>query len=170
MLRWIGAALLVLCSSMISMNAVLRSRQRIRGLEALIDALRDMEEELCTRRTPLPELMRRLSVEVRQPAAELFSAADLNLTRRELPFSAAWEMALKETEGLFLLPEEERTLTDLGRLLGRSGVQAQETAIRSAGQRLRLFLELEQKEHLKKSRVRAAVGAGAGVMLAILLL
>lgn len=170
MLRWIGAALLVLCSSMISMNAVLRSRQRIRALEALHSALRAMEEELCARRTPLPDLLRRLSPELPQPAAELFSSADLNLTRRELPFSAAWEMAVKETEGLYLLPEEERALTDLGRQLGRSGVQEQGAAIRSAGQRVKLFLELEEKEHLKKSRLRAAAGAGAGIMLAILLL
>ena len=170
MLRWACAALVVLCSAMISMNSVLRSQQRIRGLEALMEGLRGMEEELCRRHTPLPELMVRLSGEARQPAAELFSTAALNLTRRELPFSAAWEMALKETETLFLLPEEERALADLGRALGKSGAEDQGTAIRRTGQKLRLFLELEQKQHMKKSRVRAAVGTGAGVMLAILLL
>lgn len=170
MLRWLGAALLVLCSSLLSMNAVLRSRQRIRGLEALIQGLRTMEGELRHRRTPLPELMLCLSSEAAQPAAELFSLAAMNLTRRELPFAAAWEMALKEAEDLYLLPEEHRALDALGRILGKSPAQEQEEAIRNTEQRLRLFLELEQREHLKKSRVRAAVGAGAGVMLAILLL
>ena len=170
MLRWACAALVVLCSAMLSMNEVIRSRQRIRALRTLLEALGAMRAELTQRHTPLPELMQLLTARQKQPAAEFFSAAAVNLVRRELPFSAAWEMALKETEPLCLLPEEQQAMENLGRQLGRSGASEQAEAIQSTEKRLALFLELEERERIKKNRLRAAVGAGAGAMLAILLL
>ena len=170
MLRWAGASLVVLSSALISMNAVIRTRQRVRALQVLLDALQAMESELAERRTLLPELMERLASGQKQPAAEFFSAVTDNLVRRELPFSAAWEIALRETEPLCLLPEERQAMENLGRQLGRSGFKQQSEAIQAAGKKLTLFLELEEKERMKKNRLRAALGAGAGAMLAILLL
>ena len=71
---------------------------------------------------------------------------------------------------LLLRPEERQALLALGHILGRSDSAEQAAAIRNAEERLRLFTELEDKECMKRSRVRAAVGTGAGIMLAILLL
>ena len=170
MLRWACAALVVLCSGILSMNEVIRSRQRIRALRALQEALGAMRAELTQRHTPLPELLERLAARQKQPAAEFFGAAAVNLVRRELPFSAAWEIALRETEPLCLLPEEQQAMENLGRRLGKSGAADQADAIRSAENKIALFLELEEKERMKKNRLRAALGASAGAMLAILLL
>jgi stage III sporulation protein AB len=136
----------------------------------LLEALDAMREELTERRAPLPELLERLAGHQRQPAAEFFAAAAMSMTRRELPFSTAWEMALRETEPLCLLPEERQALENLGRQLGRSGADRQTEAILATEKKLALFLELEEREHMKKSRLRAVLGAGAGAMLAILLL
>jgi stage III sporulation protein AB len=130
----------------------------------------DMRTELTERRTPLPELLEKLGEREKQPAAEFFCAASVNLSRRELPFAAAWEMALRETEPLCLLPEELQAMENLGRILGKSGAAQQTDVILAAEKKLTLFLELEEKEHLKKSRLRAALGAGAGAVLAIMLL
>ena len=170
MLRWMGAAMVVLCSALLSMSEVIRSRQRIRSLRVLMEAMADMRAELTERHTPLPDLMERLAARQKQPAAEFFGAAAVNLIRRELPFASAWEIALRETEPLCLLPEEQRAIENLGGRLGRSGTPEQAEAILSTEKKLALFQELEEKERLKKSRLRAAVGAGAGVMLAIILL
>ncbi len=170
MLRWACASLVVLCSALLSMNEVVRSRQRIRALRSLLEALSAMRGELTQRHTPLPELLEKLTSRQTQPAAEFFGAAAVNLVRRELPFAAAWEMALKETEPLCLLPEERQAMENLGRQLGRSGLKEQAEAILSAEKKLALFLELEERERMKKNRLRAALGAGAGAMLAILLL
>ncbi len=170
MLRWIGAALVVLSSGLISANEVIRSRQRIRALRALAEALAVMRAELTERRIPLPELAERLAARQKQPAAEFFGAVTVNLLRRELPFSAAWELALRETEPLCLLPEERQAMENLGRQLGRGGADRQTEAILASEKKLALFLELEEREHMKKSRLRAALGVGAGAMLAILLL
>ena len=170
MLRWFGAVLVVLSSGLISMNEVIRSRQRIRALKVLVEALAAMRGELSARHMPLPELTERLAARQKQPAAEFFGAVTVNLLRRELPFSAAWEMALRETEPLCLLSEERQAMENLGRQLGRSGLDRQTEAILAAEKKLALFLELEEREHMKKSRLRAAMGVGAGAALAILLL
>ncbi len=170
MLRWMGAAMVVLCSALLSMNEVIRSRQRIRSLRVLMEAMADMRAELTERHTPLPDLMEHLAARQKQPAAEFFGAAALNLIRRELPFASAWEIALRETEPLCLLPEEQRAMENLGGRLGRSGTSEQAEAILRTEKKLALFLELEERERMKKSRLRAAIGAGAGVMLAIMLL
>ena len=170
MLRWMGAVLIVLSSGLISMNEVIRSHQRIRALKALSEALAAMRGELSERHIPLPELSERLALRQKQPAAEFFGTVSVNLLRRELPFSAAWEMALRETEPLCLLPEEQQAMENLGRKLGRSNLAQQTEAILATEKKLALFLELEEREHMKKSRLRAALGVGAGAMLAILLL
>jgi stage III sporulation protein AB len=170
MLRWIAAVLVVLSSTLIGMNDVIRSRQRVSSLRVLSDALGVLRAELTERRIPLPELLERLAARQRQPAAEFFGTVNVNLVRRELPFSTAWEMALRETESLCLLPEELQAMENLGRQLGKSGAMQQGEAILAAEKKLALFLDLEERERMKKSRLRAAVGAGAGAMLAILLL
>ena len=170
MLRWFCAAVVVLCSALLSMNEVLRSRERLDGLHALTEALGMLRGELTSLRAPLPELLHLMAGRCRGPAVLVFQETEKNVTKRELPVSAAWERAVGELEPTLLRPEERQALLALGRVLGRTGSAEQAEAIRSAEERLRLFTELEEKECVKRGRVRAAVGTGAGVMLAILLL
>ncbi len=170
MLRWYCAAMVVLCSMHLSMSAVLQTRQRIRSLRSLQEAVRAMGMELEQKSTLLPELLGKLARNASQPAAGFLSAAAAFLEKREGDFPQAWNRALKETDALCLLPEEARALTNLGNVLGRFGAERQAEEIRRTESRLALFLELEEKEHMKRNKVRAALGAGAGLMLAILLL
>ena len=170
MLKWLGAILVVSCSAFLSMGQVLHSRQRVRALNALLDGLCLLRGELSASAPPLPALLISLSRSAPQPAAELFGAAAENLQREERSFPEAWEKAISETESLSLLPEERQTLLTLGAVLGRSTAEEQCAAAQRTEAKLRLFLELEEKERMKQSRVYAAVGTGAGAMLAILLL
>lgn len=169
MLKWAGAILVVCCSSLLSMSQVLRSRQRVRALNALLDGLCLLRGELRTVAPPMPTLLTDLSRSAPQPAAEFFGAAAERL-RQGLTFSEAWENALRETESLELLPEEQQALLTLGAVLGRDSAEAQCAEAERTEARLKLFLELEQKERMKQGKVYAAVGTGAGAMLAILLL
>ena len=170
MLKWLGAILVVSCSSLLSMSRVLRSRQRVRALNALLDGLCLLRGELSASAPPLPALLISLSRNVPQPAAELFGAAAELLQGGERSFSDVWELALDETGSLALLPEERQTMLMLGAFLGRNSAEEQCAEIQRTEARLRLFLELEEKERMKQNRVYAAVGTGAGAMLAILLL
>ena len=170
MLKWAGAILVVCCSALLSMSRVLHSRQRVRALNALLDGLCLLRSELRTTSPAMPALMEDLAHSAPQPAAELFGAAAEHLNRQSLSFSESWERALRETESLELLPEERQTLLTLGAVLGRDSAAAQCAETERTEAKLRLFLDLEQKERLKQGQVFAAVGTGAGAMLAILLL
>ena len=170
MLKWMGALLVVSCSSLLSMSRVLRSRQRVRALNALLDGLCLLRGELSASAPALPALLISLSRKATQPAAELFGAVAEHLQRDEQSFSSAWELALGETESLLLLPEEHQALLTLGAVLGRNSAAEQCAEVQRTEAKLRLFLELEEKERMKQNRVYAAVGTGAGAMLAILLL
>ena len=170
MLRWFCAAVVVLCSALLSMNEVIRSRERVESLHALMEALGMLRDELVSLRVPLPELLRLLAGRCRGPAVRIFLETGSCVEKRELSVSAAWEKAIGGLDPLLLRQEERQALLALGRVLGRSGSEEQAAAIRRTEERLRLFTELEEKECVKRSRVRAALGAGAGVMLAILLL
>ena len=66
--------------------------------------------------------------------------------------------------------EERQVMENLGRQLGKSGIGQQSESIKAAESKLALFVELEERERMKNNRLRAALGAGAGAMLAILLL
>lgn len=168
MLKWLGSALVILCSAALSTGRVLRSRSRVRALNALIDGISRLHSELET--DSLPEVLTHLSRSVPQPAAELFGNAAGLLSRKEMPFPSAWETAVRETSSLYLRPEEERSLLSLGETLGRCSAAEQYRVLERVSAKLQLFLELEERERLKQGQVFAAVGTGTGAMLALLLL
>ena len=170
MLRWFCAAVVVLCSALLSMNEALRCRERVEGLHALREALGMLRDALVSLRAPLPELLRLVAGRCREPASLIFLGTERYMDQKELSVSEAWEKAVNDLDPGLLRPEEHKALLALGRVLGRSGSAEQAEAIRGAEERIRLFTELEEKECAKRSRIRAAVGTGAGVMLAILLL
>lgn len=170
MLRTLGAILVVGCCSLLGLVTAGRSAQRLRSLGSLLSALEQMTAELAGLLMPLPELMLSLRIRAEQPAAEFFAKVYWLAEKKRLPFCDAWEQAVKETEALCLRPEEEKALAALGAVLGRYDADTQcAAADRLIGQ-LTLFRELEEKDRARRGKVSAALGLGAGITLAILLL
>ncbi len=170
MIKALGALLVVSCCTLLGLATVGRSAQRLRSLRSLLAALEEMKAELGTLLTPLPELALTLRLRAEQPAAEFFSRVYRLSEKKRLPFREAWERAAEETEALCLRPEEMKALSALGAVLGRYDAETQCEAVEHAIQRLTLFRELEEQDRSRKNRVSTALGLGAGVTLAILLL
>lgn len=171
MLRWLAAAVIVGVCTLLGVNASGRSRQRVKALTGLISSLEIMKSEISSSLTPLPEIIKLLREQTREPAAELYRRCyELMNTRRARAFRETWRRALSESDSLCLLDEEEQALLELGMLLGRYEPQQQSEAIDRTQKRLELFLQLEEKEQAEKSRISAALGAGAGITLAMILL
>ncbi len=170
MIKALGAMLVVGCCSLLGLAAVGHSNQRLRSLRSLLDALELMKAELEGMLTPLPELMLGLRLRAEQPAAEFFSRVNWLSEKKRLPFRSAWEQAVQDTEALCLRPEEARALESLGAVLGRYDAETQAAAVERTRQRLSLFRDLEERDRVRKNRLSAALGAGAGIALAILLL
>ena len=105
-----------------------------------------------------------------QPAAEFVSQVMWLTEKKHLPIRDAWERASLETDSLCLRPEETKALAALGEVLGRYDAETQCAAVERTRQRLALVRELEEKDRARKNRLSAALGAGAGITLAILLL
>lgn len=168
MLRLIGAGAIVICCTLLGINAGGRSRQRVRALSGLISSLEIMKSEICSGLTPLPELIGMLAGQCAPPAAELYvKCSELMGKRRS--FRDAWRRSLAECGELCLLDEEEQVLLELGNTLGRYEAEQQRPALEHAQKRLELFLSIEEREQAEKKRISAALGAGAGIMLALLL-
>lgn len=169
MLRALGAGVIIICCTLLGLNATGRSRQRVKALSGLIASFEIMKSEICSGLTPLPELMKLLSEQSAQPAAGLYRRC-LGMTGGRRSFREVWRQAISESDELCLLDEEEQTLLELGLTLGRYEAEEQRPAIDKAQKRLELFLSIEEKEQANKKRVSTALGAGAGIMLAILLI
>jgi stage III sporulation protein AB len=170
MLKLIGSALVICCCTLLGLKATGRIRQHIRALSGLLSALDIMKSEILDMLTPLPELMKLLSEQAREPAREMFAEC-LRLMREEgcRSFRESWRRAVLETADLCLLPEEEEVLCELGVSLGRYNAEDQCRAIDRAAKRLELFLQLEERDRAERGRLNAFLGFGAGVTVAILL-
>lgn len=170
MIRYIGALTVIAGCTALGCSGNEKARQHSRSLGSLIGLLERMDGELESLLTPLPQLMEQLGRQAEQPAAEFCSTVAWLTQKRGGSFRSAWCQALEETESLILLEEEKTALRALGGVLGRSELEPQLAALRRTKKRLELFLELEEKERAQKNRLRAALSAGAGITLAILLL
>lgn len=170
MVKALGAVLVVSCCTLLGLATVGRSGQRLRSLGSLLSALDQMKAELEDLLPPLPDLLGSLRLRAEQPAAEFFSRVIWLTEKKRLPFRNAWEQAAEETDALCLRPEETKALAALGAVLGRYDPETQCAAVERARLRLALFRELEEKDKARKNRLSAALGAGAGITLAILLL
>ena len=170
MVKALGAVLVVSCCTLLGLVTVGRSHQRLRSLGSLIAALDQMKAELEDLLPPLPDLLGSLRLRAEKPAAEFFAQVLWLTEKKRIPFRDAWERAAEETDALFLRREETQALSALGAVLGRYDPEAQCAAVERARQRLALFRELEEKDKARKDRLSAALGAGAGITLAILLL
>ena len=170
MVKALGAVLVVSCCTLLGLVTVGRSGQRLRSLGSLLAVLDQMKAELEDLLPPLPDLLRTLLLRAEQPAAEFLSQVIWLTEKKRLPFRDAWEKAAEETDALCLRPEETKALSALGEVLGRYDPENECAAVERARQRLSLFRELEERDKARKNRLSAALGAGAGITLAILLL
>ena len=159
MVKALGAALVVSCCTLLGLVTVGRSSQRLRSLGSLLAVLDQLKAELGS-----------LRFRAEQPAAEFVSQVIWLTEKKRLPFQEAWEQGVRETDALCLRPEEAKALSALGAVLGRYDPETQCAAVERTRQRLALFRDLEEKEKARKNRLSAALGASAGITLAILLL
>ena len=170
MLKIAGAILVVSCCTLLGLMTSGKSAGRLRALRSLLESLEQMQAELGGLLMPLPELLLRLKLRASQPAAEFYGRVLWLTENKQLPLRAAWEQAAEETASLCLRPEEEKALSALGAVLGRYDAETQCRALERVCRRLQLFRELEEKDRRQKVRLSAALGVGAGITLAILLL
>lgn len=171
MIRILGATLIIGASAAIGFSSVRRMQLRVHVLSSLLVSIETIKNEICDRLTPLPELFARLAAETESPVKFLFARLAVQMDELgDMSFYAIWEKAIEKTPDLELTPAEKRTLTDLGRTLGRYDIEEQRVACNYTMRRLETYLQKAEAERRNQGKVHAALSVIAGVFVVIILL
>ncbi len=171
MIRVIGAVLIIASTSAIGVRGVLRLRGRVKSLESLIASLDIMESEICTRLTPMREVLEMLSSGAPLPGRRLFENAANGMERLgKTSFYSIWSESVQRTKELALRPQEREVLSELGLCLGRYDVREQAETIARIRRRLEIFLKKSEEERDRDSKIHAFFGVAAGLFAVIILL
>lgn len=171
MLKIIGALMITAATTSVGVISVKYLKRRVRSLRTLIGALDIMRSEICTRLTPMPELLEILAVQAGEPANIFFTNCLMKQrAMRGRPFAEIWRSALASTKELELKEPELEPLSELGSALGRYDTDRQGEAILAARKRLEGFLQKAETERDRESAARTMLGIAAGVMITIILI
>ena len=171
MLNAVGAVLIIGATAAIGLSGLWRLGARVRILAALISALEMAKNEICDRMTPLPELLERLSQETDPPVDLLFHRVQRQMEQiGARSFYLIWKGAVEESSELELTKQEEKSLIDLGRTLGRYDTEEQRRAFDYILKRLEAYLKRAEEERRSSGKVYAVLGFAVGVFVVIILL
>jgi len=171
LLRFVGAILLAGGAAAVGVRASLRLKTRLRVLSGLSAGIGLMRSELAFREPAIPELMETLAAETDSPVSDLFQCCARQSGRlgRE-PFSAIWESAVDQCEGLELTARECREIRVIGSILGRYDVEGQLAALAALQNRVEQLYSGAVREQENKGKVFGTMGLATGLGLVILLL
>jgi len=170
MIKMMGAILIIAGTAAWGVGSIARLRGRARSLNAVVSSLYVMENEICGRLLPMPELLELLSDEAADPASELFRNAQKKMS--ELggrQFSEIWREAIRCTPQLFLTAQEELCLSELGFSLGRYDVGEQKAALGYTIRRMSEFAARAEQERDSNSKLHAFLGVAAGIFAVVVL-
>ena len=137
----IGALMVTAATTSLGLMSARQLKRRVRSLRSLVGALDIMRSEICTRLTPMPELLELLAAQSGEPANIFFANCLIKQrSMRGRPFVELWLSALKSTQELELNENELEPLTELGSALGRS-TQTDRASYTRRRKRLEAFLQ-----------------------------
>jgi len=114
----IGALMVTAATTSLGVMSAKRLKRRVRSLRSLVSALDIMRSEICTRLTPMPELLELLAAQTGEPANIFFTNCLIKQrSMRGRPFAELWNSALRATEELELNENELEPLIELGTAL-----------------------------------------------------
>lgn len=171
MLKTAGILLVILGASGFGCTMALGVRRQAALLRQLLSALEQMKGEIAYQKTPLPELMRLLSLSCSGALAAFFgqAAGDLHL-RQEGSVYAIFKKALSAAPPSAFPPQVRLVLLNLGKGLGKYDLERQLQSIDLAAERLQSLLDALQADQRARIRSYCTLGVCAGAAIAILAL
>lgn len=163
-----GALLVILSCSVFGLSMAHSLRKRAEFLHSLVGLLTVMRNELCTSLLPVREVLDMLSRHGNGSAREFFSSCLKQLEDRD--FKTAWTAAALGSRVWGMDDEECRMLAELGGVIGRYEAEKQRELIDRAVEYFDMRAKLADEEKRRQYKLRAALGIGSGLMLAILMI
>ncbi len=169
MLKVLGVALTVVSCGIVGFQIASTYLNEISQFKQLIRALEFMENELLYRRTPLPDLCRRVSGDATGKITHIFDKlASILDTQVSSNVEQCMHIALSETEGLS--KEFTSVMKQLGNNLGKYDIEGQINGIRSVKDECGSVLKSLENNQSERVRSIKTLGLCAGAAVAILLI
>lgn len=168
--RIAGAAFIICGSVFFGASELAALKRRVRVLEALISALGIMRGEICSRLTPMADILEMLSRETEEPIRGLFRRIyDGMQELGERSFYEIWSDAVRAVP-MGLTEREERVLCELGNSLGRYDIQLQAASLSRTAARFEDFLREAEEARRRDGRVHLLFPIAAGVSVVMILI
>lgn len=169
MLKVIGAALVMAGTVGLGWRGVERLGERVEALRGLQGAVAYLEEELAFRFTPLPQLLEQLSQNRQGAVGAFFGNVRKKMERGDIPLRQGWRQAVEETLPM-LKDEEQKTVAELGEVLGQYDAQTQVQTLKLTGERLAGSYMTAQEERSRLGKVYLALGVAGGLVTVLALI
>ena len=171
MVRAIGALLLIGGTAFWGLLGAARLSSHAGQLRGMVAALQVMQSEICTRLTPMEEVLRTVCWGTRGGVRCFFENVTAAFSRLEAEtFSRIWTGAVENTPQLVLSRGEKQALIQLGQSLGRYDARQQREALAYAIGRFESFALRAETERREKARLNAFMGVAAGLFAVVILL
>ena len=170
MIRFLGAAMLILGCGGLGLSAVNRLDGRVRDLRELSAGLEILQRELGFRLAPLPEALEAAAGETKERAARFFVfCAQGSRQLAGIPFRTLWRKGLEQCP-LLLSREDRALLEQLGPVLGRYDGDSQRQAVENVLAGLNRQQVQAEDDRRRLGRVYGVLGVTAGLFLVLMLI
>ena len=165
MLKLIGSVMIFGSCAALGLNARRELRRRVAAADAMLLALRLMENEITARRTPMPEIIDLLAKNENAVVRQIFSGVRRRMRERSgLSLSYLWCAGMRAAQADAGLGREEcGVLCDAANFLGRYDASEQKAAIDTALHRLQMLRELAFAELRDRGSLYRTCGIAAGL-------
>ena len=171
MIRGVGALLVICATGAMGLLGTAGLRRRAAAIGGITVSLELMENEICSRMTPMRDVLDMLSRTAPVSARGLYRRACEGMSAiGRCSFYAVWRGAVETSRELRLRPEEAETLAELGLCLGRYDVKEQAEAISRVRRRMEVYLKRAEEERDRDGKLHAIFGVVSGLFAAIILL
>ena len=167
MIKIISAALIVLSCSVMGMSINRGMYTRRKALKAHISALQLIKSEILFKNSPLPYMIFLIQQSCGPEAAGFYRAA-LDCARSGMTFSSAAGRACGILRKSGLSKQDAEIIRDTCSVLGQADGATQVEEINRAASLLGKQLELLKEEIASRGGLYRAIGATAGIILALM--
>ncbi|GIN11450.1 stage III sporulation protein AB [Shouchella clausii] len=168
-MKWLGAALILLCSTLYGLEQAKKLRDRPQQIRQLRVALQALEAEMLYGQTPLAQASENIAKQLEGAVGDMFACFAAKLRERKQTAMDAWREALEAVwEETALKSGEREVLHQFGATLGTMDRSQQQKQLKLAQTHLERE-ELEAKEtQLRYEKMAKTLGVLAGLLLVIL--
>lgn len=171
MLKLIGSIMVFGSCAALGLNARREMRRRVAAADAMLLALRLMENEIVSRRTPMPEIIDLLAKNENPVVRQVFSGLRRRMRERSgLSLSYLWCAAMRAAQTDAGLGREEcEILCESANFLGRYDAAEQKAGLETALHRLETARELAAAELRDRGSLYRTCGIAAGLLVILVL-